>query len=162
MLRPAAPQEALYLAHARRPRLAAAAGEHYQRKSTIGTGAGPVWRVTEVATDWHPSGVRTARAIGHPHPLRGRCTRTRSPSIAIWFALTCATAMPARSARAADGRGTYLLHDNAHLQVTPFATQDYPGEMRVTIDQADGPKRMYLRLESHGHACVLCASRSAS
>jgi hypothetical protein len=71
--------------------------------------------------------------------------------------------MPAPPARAEDpALGSYLLRGSAHVQVAPFPTRDDPGEMKVTVGRTETPRLVSVRLESHGYACTLLASRSAN
>jgi hypothetical protein len=81
--------------------------------------------------------------------------------VATWILLASGISMPAFRVEAEDPwLGAYLVRGSARVQVSPFPTEDYPGEMRVTIDSTRTPGRVSVRVESQGHSCTLGASRS--
>lgn len=98
----------------------------------------------------------------YPEVRRERWWNTRWSPLANWLVLSYCATLPAFHAQAEDVRGAYLLHGDAHVQVAPFSTGDYSGAVKATIERVGGPKRISVRLESHGYACVLRASCAAS
>ncbi len=51
--------------------------------------------------------------------------------------------------------GRYDLAGTAHVSISPFPAQDYPGEMTATLSRASASGSLSLRLEARGYGCTL-------
>lgn len=51
--------------------------------------------------------------------------------------------------------GKYDLAGTAHVSISPFPAQDYPGEMAATLSRASASGSLSLRLEARGYGCTL-------
>jgi len=51
--------------------------------------------------------------------------------------------------------GKYALAGTAHVAISPFPAQDYPGEMTATLSRSPALDTLALRLETRGYACTL-------
>ena len=60
----------------------------------------------------------------------------------------------ARTVDTADPAGKYQLAGTAHVSVSPFPTQEYPGEISATLSRR-GADAFALRMETRGYACTL-------
>ena len=60
----------------------------------------------------------------------------------------------ARTAEPADPAGKYQLAGTAHVSVSPFPTQEYPGEISATLSRRRADA-FALRMETRGYACTL-------
>ncbi|HEY1332832.1 MAG TPA: hypothetical protein VGF31_01170, partial [Myxococcaceae bacterium] len=51
--------------------------------------------------------------------------------------------------------GKYDLAGMAHVSISPFPAQDYPGEMAATLSRGPTSGALSLRLEARGYGCTL-------
>ena len=93
------------------------------------------------------TGSQLIRGIMMPElPIRGR-----------WAGLLAVLglALAPRTSGSEDIAGKYKVAGTAHVAISPFPTQDYPGEMTATLSKSSAPDAFSLRLEARGYACTL-------